>query len=81
MKREYTLPSGKGTTSTARYLREWNKLSKPFAKAMGVNRHAFDPGVSYRTKQGVVFSVPVSVLNAFNETVVPALAIAQYIKP
>ncbi len=73
--RSYRLPDGRYTLSVARYIREWNKLTKPFAKTFGLRIIGFDPGVLMTTDEGGYSSmqVPLSVLRTFNETVLPKL--------
>ncbi len=73
--RFYHLPNGRYTTSQRRYIREWNALTKPFAKTFGLRIIGFDPGVLMTTDEGGYCSVqvPLKVLRIFNETVLPKL--------
>ena len=48
--RDYRLPKGQRTKSTDRYIREWNKLSKPVAKALGCDVIGVDPSIHLMEK-------------------------------
>ena len=48
--KDYRLPNGQTTKSTARYIREWNKLSKPVAKALGCDIIGVDPSIHLMEK-------------------------------
>jgi len=50
MPKTYKLPCGKITKSTARYCREWNKLSNTVAKALGCNVIGMDPKIHLMEK-------------------------------
>jgi len=41
--RLYTLPNGRATTSSARYVREWRRLGNRVAKVLGLRLAGFDP--------------------------------------
>lgn len=74
IKPDYRLPNGKRTTSADRYVREWNRLTKPFAKTFGLRRHAFDPGALFFPEQGgQAIEVSVDLLQTFNRDVLPHL--------
>lgn len=56
------LPDGSATASETRYVREWNKLAKPVAAALGCDIIGMDPGLHLIVKgaaQG--FQIPTSV--------------------
>lgn len=58
----YSLPDGKTTRSATRYVREWNRLSRPVAKALGCEVIAMDPSIQLKPKSGAPsFQIPVSV--------------------
>lgn len=73
--RTYQLPDGKSTISVPRYVREWNRLMKPFAKTFDLNCHSCNPGARFQTKDGrMTFDVPLEVLRRFNADILPRLS-------
>lgn len=50
----YLLPDRTPTRSVARYVREWNRLSKPVAKALACRVVAVDPGILLSPLEGGV---------------------------
>lgn len=73
-KPDYRLPNGKRTTSADRYVREWRKLTKPFAKHFNLDRIGFDPGALFKPKGGGwPIDVSLSMLTHFNDHILPHL--------
>lgn len=73
-KPDYRLPNGKRTTSADRYVREWRKLTKPFAKYFSLERIACDPGARFVSKRGgPSFDIPLHMLHSFNDHILPYL--------
>lgn len=69
-KRTYGLPSGKVTTSVARYIREWNGLAKPVARALGCEVIGLDPGIHLMPKGASVgFQISVSVAERIKDMI------------
>ncbi len=53
MRREkYNLPDGNVTTDADLYIDTWRALGKPFMKFLGWTLFAYDPNLSFRTKDG-----------------------------
>ena len=61
-KRIYRFPGGNITTSVARYVRGWNALVKPVARALECDVIGFNPGIHLISKGASVgFQIAVSV--------------------
>jgi hypothetical protein len=50
--KQYKLPDGNKTSSPGRYVREWNKLTKPVAEALNCDIIGCDPSVHLVEKGG-----------------------------
>lgn len=42
------LPDGTTTRSVKKYLAAWDRIAEPVCAALGVNTHAFGPGMQFR---------------------------------
>lgn len=60
-RKEFLLPSGKCTSSTATYVREWRRLGHPIAKLFGCELYAFDPGLTMQLSNGDFIELPLDV--------------------
>ena len=71
MKKEYSLPNGKGTTSVCVYVREWQKLCRPLCKAIpGLDLIGIDPQVQFGYGT-YCFTLPVKFLQELNKKLNP----------
>jgi len=64
---EGSLPNGGVSKSYLSYIREWRKLARPIEKATGMKHYAFDPGVAFRTPEGLNISLPTWFVKLVNE--------------
>jgi len=50
----YRLPDGKTTRSIPVYLKAWRALADPLCEATGWTVYGWDPGVAFRTRDGLL---------------------------
>ena len=66
-KREFKLPNGKRTTSSAKYITAWRRIAKPICKATKTDILGFDPSISIVWGNKSI-DFPVSFLVELNKT-------------